>query len=41
MTVAELGTGDGTLATVEAEVEGVDGVPDVRLATRRGRINST
>jgi hypothetical protein len=40
MTVGELGTGDGTLATVEAEAAGVDGVPNVRLATKHGRINS-
>jgi hypothetical protein len=40
MTVAELGTGDGTLATVAEEAAGADGVPDVRLATKRGRINS-
>jgi hypothetical protein len=40
MTVAELGTGPGTLATVEAEGPGAEGVPEVRLATRRGRINA-
>lgn len=40
MTVAEAGAGDGTLATVIAEVSGAEGVPDVRLATSFGRINS-
>jgi len=39
MTVAELGSGDGTLATLVYEEPGTDGVPLVSLATHRGRIN--
>lgn len=40
MTVAAAGPGDGVLATVAAESEGKDGVPEVVLATRAGRINA-
>ena len=40
MTVAESGTGDGTLAVVLAEKAGADDVPVVSLSARRGQINS-
>lgn len=40
MTVAEAGTGEGVLALVTAESTGKDGVPEVTLETRTGRINA-
>ena len=39
-TVADIGIGDGTLATVLAEKRGVDSVPEVTLHNTRGRINA-
>jgi hypothetical protein len=40
MTVAEAGPGVGTLAVVNAEAEGTDGVPLVTISNRRGPINA-
>ena len=40
MTVAEAGTGNGTLARVVLETPAADGVPVVQLVSARGRINA-
>ncbi len=40
MTVAEAGQGDGVLGIVTGETGGKDGVPEVALVTRAGRINA-